>query len=142
MGETANAGRRWVVTAAVLLVSVRLALPVARLDTVRRFAAILARVGTVGAPTVHPEDIGSLVASVAYRIPDTKCLASSVTASALIEAQGHDADLKIGVRKWNGDFYAHAWVESDGRTVVGGHVDTGSYAELVDYEQFRDSAAR
>lgn len=122
---------RWVVVTAVLLILVRLGLNVARLSTVQKFAEMAAKIGTAGASTRGPEAVGSLVTSVSTRVPKTKCLASSVTAKALLDAQGYDSDLKIGVQKWGGRFYAHAWLESDGTTIVGGYVDVANYDELV-----------
>ena len=46
-------------------------------------------------------------------IPAT-CLAKSLTLWWLLEAQGIESHLRIGIRKENEKFEAHAWVERDG----------------------------
>jgi len=44
---------------------------------------------------------------------------------------GHPADVRIGVVKnETGGLIAHAWVESDGRVVVGDSSDLSRYARL------------
>ena len=42
------------------------------------------------------------------------CLAKSLTLWWLLERQGVDAQLRVGIRKDNEKFQAHAWVERDG----------------------------
>lgn len=42
------------------------------------------------------------------------CLAKSLTLWWLLGRQGIDSDLRIGIRKENDKFEAHAWVERDG----------------------------
>jgi hypothetical protein len=49
------------------------------------------------------------------------CLARSLVAQALLTRHGHPALLHIGVvRGEQGQFQAHAWVESKGEIVIGG----------------------
>ena len=59
--------------------------------------------------------------SVAQRVvPAATCLPQAVAAEALLARAGHPAELRIGVMKTPaGKLDAHAWVESDGRIVVG-----------------------
>jgi hypothetical protein len=42
------------------------------------------------------------------------CLAKSLTLWWLLERQGIESHLRIGTRKKNENFEAHAWVERDG----------------------------
>lgn len=42
------------------------------------------------------------------------CLAKSLTLWWLLRREGIPADLRIGIRKENEQFEAHAWVEHDG----------------------------
>jgi Transglutaminase-like superfamily len=50
------------------------------------------------------------------------CLTRALAAQVLLSRRGHPAVLRIGVVKSAvGKFEAHAWVESDGRVVIGGH---------------------
>src|SRR5262245_22144954 len=53
-------------------------------------------------------------------IPSATCLPQAIAAEALLTRGGLPADLRIGVKKTSdGKLAAHAWVESDGRIVVG-----------------------
>ena len=49
-----------------------------------------------------------------YGLIHASCLAKSLTLWWLLERQGIASDLRIGVRKENRKFEAHAWVERDG----------------------------
>lgn len=55
------------------------------------------------------------------RIPGTeKCLVKALAAQQMLLRRGIDARVRIGVPKTlSGNFEAHAWVESQGRTIVG-----------------------
>jgi hypothetical protein len=49
------------------------------------------------------------------------CLTQALAAMLLLKHVGHEADLRIGVAKDEaGKLQAHAWVESNGKIVVGG----------------------
>lgn len=53
-------------------------------------------------------------------VPRATCLPQALAAEALLTRGGLPAELKIGVMKTTtGTLEAHAWVESDGRIVVG-----------------------
>jgi len=53
-------------------------------------------------------------------VPGATCLPQALAAEALLKRGGLPADLRIGVMKGaSGKLLAHAWVESDGRIVVG-----------------------
>jgi hypothetical protein len=53
-------------------------------------------------------------------VPRATCLPQALAAEALLTSSGLPAQLQIGVAKTaSGGLYAHAWVESDGRIVVG-----------------------
>lgn len=65
-------------------------------------------------------------------IPQATCLPQALAAEALLTRGGLPAQLQIGVRKTSaGTLAAHAWVESDGRIVVGDlGAELGSYTRL------------
>jgi len=49
------------------------------------------------------------------------CLAAALVGQALLSRHGHPARLRIGVRReQDRTFAAHAWLESEGKVVVGG----------------------
>ena len=75
--------------------------------------------------------IAALVASVAGRFPaPVTCLAEALVAEAMLKRRGYAPVLRLGVRKPNGTLDAHAWVECDGRVVLGGVRELDEYAVL------------
>ena len=52
-------------------------------------------------------------------VPYATCLTQALAARKLLRDAGQVAELKIGVAKSTGDFEAHAWLEIDGRIVLG-----------------------
>ena len=64
-------------------------------------------------------------------VPKATCLPQAVAAEALLTRGGLPAHLQIGVKKTSdGKIAAHAWVESDGRIVVGDLRDLDAYTRL------------
>jgi hypothetical protein len=57
-----------------------------------------------------------------WRMPGAKtCLNQALAAQMLLAQRGYPALLHIGVAKGKeGQFQAHAWVESEGKVVIGG----------------------
>lgn len=52
-------------------------------------------------------------------VPKATCLTRALTAQILLAGQNYSSNLKIGVSKSNGEFEAHAWLESDDKIVLG-----------------------
>ncbi len=70
--------------------------------------------------------------------PDASCLTQALTTVALMGRIGQPADLRIGVRKDNeGALKAHAWVESQGKIVMGKLADLSSYSILTPIEKLK-----
>jgi len=63
-------------------------------------------------------------------VPYASCLTQALAARKLLGHYGQSAELKIGVTKSNGDFEAHAWLEIDGRIVLGKQRMHSRYAVL------------
>ena len=117
--------RRTAVRAAVLLALAAFGLRVARLESVSR---ALARVARLWSPS-DPRWIPWAVAAAGRRLPGARsCLPQALAARALLESSGRPARLRLGVSR-EGPFRAHAWVESGGRVVVGG--DVADFAPLL-----------
>ena len=66
--------------------------------------------------------------AVAARYAGGTCLARSIVLSCLLERQGVPAELRIGVRKGENGFEAHAWVEAAGLSINEGQDARESYA--------------
>ena len=65
------------------------------------------------------ERLASAVAVAArHHLYPMKCLARSLVLEHLLARRGIASDLKIGVRKQDGQFGAHAWLECSGRPVA------------------------
>jgi hypothetical protein len=61
---------------------------------------------------------------VALRImPGATCLCQALALQRLLARSGHLSDLRIGVKKCDDDFRAHAWLVNEGRILIG---DAGS----------------
>jgi|RhiMetdeSRZDD1v2_1073273.scaffolds.fasta_scaffold09135_12 hypothetical protein len=115
--------RRLLVKSVLLLGGVRLGLWLLPFQTLRR---LLARM-TCATPALHEAEHASIervawAVAVARRyVPAATCLTQALTAQVLLGRQGHAAHLRIGVaRSAAGQFQAHAWVEYQGRIVIGG----------------------
>jgi hypothetical protein len=70
-------------------------------------------------PDVPQERIAAAVASVSRRVPGATCLTQVVAAALLSARHGHPAALRLGVAKSEGRVVAHAWLENEGRVVLG-----------------------
>ena len=82
-------------------------------------------------PTVTRDQITWAMAHAQRVVPRATCLPQALAAEALLTRGGLAADLQIGVMKTNaGRLLAHAWVESDGRIVVGNLPELGAYTRL------------
>jgi len=60
------------------------------------------------------------VSGASSYIPEATCLTQALAVQILLNRQGILADLRLGVgRNGDGQFKAHAWVEKDGRVLIG-----------------------
>ena len=58
------------------------------------------------------------------RIPAASCLTQAMATQVLLGRLGQASELHLGVaRKPNGQFEAHAWIETQGRVVNGGAIE-------------------
>jgi hypothetical protein len=73
-----------------------------------------------GLAAPSPETIAWAVRVVARRIPYASCLTQALSTQALLARDGCESDLRIGVgRDPNGSVCAHAWLELQGRVIIG-----------------------
>jgi len=74
------------------------------------------------------------VTVVSRYIPKATCLAQALTAQLLLQQAGHQACLHIGIEEAEkGGIKAHAWVESQGKIIIGGF-DLNRYTHLLTLE--------
>jgi hypothetical protein len=124
-----------------LLGMITLSLRALSFQTVRRLL-IGTRQRTVG---VHFTDrpsadrIAWAVGVAGRYVPAATCLPRALAVRMLFKQQGYPARLYIGVAKGDrGQLEAHAWVESQGRIVIGNSRDLSRYTPLPTLE--RESA--
>jgi hypothetical protein len=128
--------RRLLLGGAAVVACVRILLwilPFKRLVwVVDRTALRSARVAPVRLPEDTMVTIAWGVTTAARYIPRATCLAQALAAQWVFAWFGHPTLLRIGVAKGNGKpLLAHAWLESEGRVIVGGQsLEENEYAVL------------
>ena len=134
--KMASRERRLLLFGAVVVACVRVLLwllPLSRLVwLVERTALRSAR----AAPVLLDDTIVTVswaVTTAARYVPRATCLAQALAAQWLLAWFGHPTVLRIGVAKANDkSLRAHAWLESEGRVVVGGEsLEQDEYALLL-----------
>ncbi len=124
---------RWLLTRATLLLAgIRLGLI---LLPFQRLARVLEHLGRPprSPPEQDRESIDRIVGAVtvmSHYVPGVKCLERALAAKVLLSARGHPVDLRIGVERGPEQLEAHAWLEDDGRVVIGNVEDLGRYTRL------------
>jgi len=113
-----RAERSALLAAAVLLPAITVAL---RYGGLRRTRALLDRLARHRSPQrpLSPAQSARLVAAVARRAPfRAPCLSRALTLETMLRLQGASPLLRIGVRKVEGRFEAHAWIEHEGSALM------------------------
>ena len=119
------AERNRLVKALILVVGIRIGLS---LMSFPRFQALLARfrasigMSRVSVSTPSTEQLAWAVRTVSTYVPKVTCLTQALAAQVLLEQHGYPTIVRIGVtnasEKGN-SFQAHAWLESNGKMVIG-----------------------
>ena len=107
-----------------LLVQAALAVPVATAAVwsfgTSRAREVMPRLPWRLRPDDEPADVGWAVEAAGRRVPGARCLARAVAAEAILDRGGRAPEVHIGARRdTHGGLEAHAWVEVNGRVVVG-----------------------
>ena len=77
------------------------------------------------------------VTAASRRVPGrTTCLSQALTAQALLARNGYPSRLQFGVvRGTRGEVEGHAWVECEGRVLIGGTpVEVGKFTPLAAFD--------
>jgi hypothetical protein len=131
-----GAERRLLIRAVSLVVAVRLGLSLLPSRVLLRHVS-----GRAGAPrsqsrvaAFSPAQIAWAVSAASRRVPHATCLTQALAAQLLLDWDGHPSRLCLGVARGSqGEFQAHAWVESGGLVVIGGQ-ELERYSQLPDLE--------
>jgi hypothetical protein len=119
--------------AAMLLLLVRIALTVLPFATAMRILGRLSRRDLDShRPVAAPGPIVWAVEIASRALPGVRrCLVRALAARMMLARSGYAAELKFGAGKsHNGDFRAHAWLESGGRILIG-EFESGSYMPMA-----------
>lgn len=128
------AERRLLIKVAVLLQVISVGMRLLPFRTLRRLLVLAQkpRAGLKRVDRLPAERIAGAVEAAGRHMPGEKtCLTQALATQTLLVRRGYPALLHIGAAKGEeGQLQAHAWVESEGRVVIGGH-NLGRYAPLV-----------
>ena len=125
--------KRLLLAAVGLLASVRLALWLIPFQAVRNILATVStgKGGEHAADPAYIQRVAWAVERASRCVPFATCLPQALAAECLLRRAGHPTQLRIGVAKnLDGQFLAHAWIESDGRIVLGRLPNLSSYTVL------------
>ena len=126
-----NGPERWLTVRVVgLLAIVRIGLWTMPFRTMQAFAARLGdRRFSPRCKRLSPQELTSLVSVGADYVPGASCLTQALVAQAILKRYGYRPVLRIGVTRGPmGYFGAHAWVECDGRVMIGDVPSLNDYA--------------
>src|SRR5690242_3056828 len=125
------ADRVLLIKAGLWLGATRLALWLLPLRIVRRQLAGAAHPRNGRRVPPSKERLAWAVSTARRLVPRASCLCQALVTEALLAQGGYPAELRFGVVKTDADrLSAHAWVESEGRIVIGDLQDLSGYAPL------------
>lgn len=123
--------RLLVIKASVLLVGVRMGLWLLSFRDLQRLVGKISQPSSPGKNDDNPDRVAWAVWTASRYIPKATCLAQALTTQIMIARQGQSSELIIGVsREGESAMKAHAWLEIDGRSIIGGHQLDG-YTKLM-----------
>lgn len=128
--------QRRLVTVLMLVCSVRLGLSLLPFRLVERMLRKLVEPASTAARSrARDSEVNRCVVSSVRRVsryvPGASCLTQALAAQVLLARRGEFANLRIGVtRDDKGEFRAHAWIESNGKIILGRRRDLHNYSVL------------
>ena len=96
---------------------------------------IINRIGSHPLPhhgvQMSPDEIAAIVGAAARRIPHATCLTQAMSLHLLCRRRGYETFVRIGVgRDGESKFRAHAWVEREGKVIIGNLADLNTFLPL------------
>ncbi len=111
--------RRLLIEAFVLMWRIRLMLWLRSFRGVKKYVAHELYKSRVCKLEYSPRGIGRFVERAARYVFRGTCLTQAFATQIILSRRGQPSDLRFGAKKAGGKFEAHAWVEVNGRIVVG-----------------------
>lgn len=135
-----SSDRRLLISTALLLGAIRLGLRLLPFKVLRRLLGKLAKARSGLQEEANQFSIQRIVwaVTVASRyVPKATCLTQALAARVLLARHGHPpTHLRIGVaRGEEGRLEGHAWLESQGKVIVGGGEGLSRYTRLPRVER-------
>ena len=131
---------RWLVGRAVLLVAaIRLALAVLPYQRVVESLARSARARSSRRRSCHsPERLVWAVRRASLAVPGAACLAQALAGHLMLTRHGYDCRLRVGFGRGDqGRLDGHAWLEHEGRVVLGDDGNLARYTLSADLNSRR-----
>src|SRR5215217_8797221 len=126
------------VKATLLLEAIKLGIQLLPFRVLRRLLERVAGTPAGLRYTNYPsvDRIAWIVETASRRTPGAKsCLTQALAAQVMLTRRGYPSQLHIGVAKGErGQFKAHAWVESEGKVIMGGS-ELGGFTPLTVLER-------
>lgn len=106
----------------IAVIVIRLSLWIFPFKTLNQWLCSFASTKSDG-QKIEWDDVGRVTSSIeacSRYVPYASCLTQALAARTLLALRGQNSELKIGVdRDKDGRFMAHAWVEIDGKIIIG-----------------------
>jgi len=129
-----SSNQHLLIQSALLLSIVRIGLWLLPFQTLRCLLAHISRTPQAPVQEGGHAGIQQIVWAVALTsryMPAATCLTQALATQVLLKRRGHPACLRIGVARSDaGAFQAHAWVECQGKIVIGGIQARARYTPL------------
>jgi hypothetical protein len=123
--------RRQATGTIILVALVRLGLSLLPFRTMQRVCEYCGRTRRRTDPAGTPEIVRAIRLASRY-VPRATCLTQALATQILLGRNGHSGQLHIGVAvDAKQGFRAHAWVESQGKILVGGSEELDQYAPML-----------
>lgn len=119
----------------LLLFRIRLMLWVLPYRRWRQIAAHMIRI-EIEHQLEHPQvnQITRAVKVMSRYVPYASCLTQALAAQTLLAHEGQRSQLRVGVAQNGGKLEAHAWVQVDGRVVIGGRESVARFSAFPSLE--------
>lgn len=121
---------------ALLLSAIKLGLALFSFQTLRRKLAQFSQKSISQTPVPVETIVWAIEVASRYIPGGAQCLTRALAARVLLSRQGYASQLRIGVAKDEiGQLEAHAWVEREGRAIVGGLKDGERFVPFSDLKE-------
>ena len=123
--------QRLLFTSTILLCAIRLGLWLIPFHVLRRFLGKLTRAPRKlsGTDEATVRRIVWAVSALGERVPGS-CLTQALATQVMLRRRGHSANLRIGVALNEKGLSAHAWLEDQGKIIIGGSQSITRFAPL------------